>query len=291
MAVTDILTITINAILVGGLYATMSYGLALIYGVMKIINLAHAGLMMFGAYVTFWLFRAFGLNPLLAPLVVVPLFFLGGMALQGSLVQRVMKAPPISSLLLLFGVWLILQNVAYLIWTGDTRSILIPYTYASVQVGGTSISVIRSIVFLVAVLSLFLLQQFLTRTYVGKAIRAIAQDSEATKLVGVNVGRISMIAFGLGTALAALAGSLMSLLYAFNPDFGRTHLLKSFCIIVLGGLESFVGVAMGALLLAVAEAWSVMVMKPALQDLISFVLLVVVLVVMPGGLARLIRRQ
>jgi branched-chain amino acid transport system permease protein len=247
--------------------------------------------MMFGAYVTFWLFRAFGLNPLLAPLVVVPLFFLGGMALQGSLVQRVMKAPPISSLLLLFGVWLILQNVAYLIWTGDTRSILIPYTYASVQVGGTSISVIRSIVFLVAVLSLFLLQQFLTRTYVGKAIRAIAQDSEATKLVGVNVGRISMIAFGLGTALAALAGSLMSLLYAFNPDFGRTHLLKSFCIIVLGGLESFVGVAMGALLLAVAEAWSVMVMKPALQDLISFVLLVVVLVVMPGGLARLIRRQ
>jgi len=287
----DLLTITISAVLTAGVYATMSYGLALIYGVMKIINLAHAGLIMFGAYVTFWLFTRFGLNPLLAPLMVVPLFFLVGMALQGSLVQRVMRAPPISSLLLLFGVWLILQNIAYLIWTGDTRSIFTPYTYAAVRVGGVSISVIRSIVFLVALLSLLFLHQFLTRTYVGKAIRAIAQDSEATKLVGINVGRISMIAFGLGAALAALAGSLMSLLYAFTPEFGRTHLLKSFCIIVLGGLESFVGVAMGALLLALAEAWSVLVMKPALQDLISFVLLVVVLVVMPGGLAGLLRRQ
>ena len=286
------LTLLISAILLAGLYATMSYGLALIYGVMKIINLAHAGTMMLGAYTAFVLITTLKVNPFLAPLIVVPLFFVLGMFLQRIVVRRVMTAPPISSLLLLFGVWLIMQNVAYLIWSGDTRTIFTPYTLLTIKAGPIPISVNRLVVFAVGVVSLVLLHQFLTRTYIGKAIRATSQDADAARLVGINTDRIMMIAFGLGVALASLAGSLMSLIFAFDPDFGRSHLLKSFCICVLGGLQSFVGVALGALILALTENFSVVLgVKTALQDFISFVLLVVVLVVMPGGLASLFNRE
>lgn len=286
------LTLLISAILLAGLYATMSYGLALIYGVMKIINLAHAGTMMLGAYTAFVLITNLKVNPFLAPLIVVPLFFVLGMLLQRIVVRRVMTAPPISSLLLLFGVWLIMQNVAYLIWSGDTRTIFTPYTLLTIKAGLIPISVNRLVVFAVGVVSLVLLHQFLTRTYIGKAIRATSQDADAARLVGINTDRIMMIAFGLGVALASLAGSLMSLIFAFDPDFGRSHLLKSFCICVLGGLQSFVGVALGALILALTENFSVVLgVKTALQDFISFVLLVVVLVVMPGGLASLFNRE
>jgi branched-chain amino acid transport system permease protein len=134
------------------------------------------------------------------------------------------------------------------------------------------------------------LRQFLEHTYMGKAIRATAQDGDASKLVGINTARVMEIAFGLGTALASLAGSLMALIFAFDPDFGRSHLLKSFCIVVLGGLESVVGVALGSLVLAIAEALSVLWLMPAMQDFVSFALLVIVLVTMPGGMAGLLNK-
>ncbi len=285
-------TLLISAILLAGLYATMSYGLALIYGVMKIINLAHAGTMMLGAYTAMVLISGLKINPFLAPLIVAPIFFFIGMGLQRSLVRRVMTSPPISSLLLLFGVWLIMQNIAYLIWKGDTRTIFTPYTLMTLKLGTIPISLNRLVVFVVGIVALVVLNQFLTRTFIGKAIRATAQDADAARLVGINTERTVMIAFGLGIALAALAGALMSLIFAFDPDFGRSHLLKSFCIIVLGGMQSYVGVALGALILALTESLSVLVgVKAALQDFISFALLVIVLVVMPGGLASLLRRR
>lgn len=287
----DAVALTIGAVLLGGLYATMSFGLALIYGVMKVINLAHAGTIMFGAYTAFALYTAFGIDPLLSVAVVVPAFFVFGMALERLLVRRLLKAPPIATLLLLFGVWLVLQNAAYLIWTGDTRSVLTPYTYTKISFFGIPIGVTWLVVFAVGVLALVLLHQFLTRTYLGKAVRATAQEQEACALVGIDVNRTSMVAFGLGTALAGLAGALMSLLYSFAPDFGGEFLLKSFCITVLGGLESFVGVGLGALILALAETWGGRVLPSTLQNMISFVLLVVVLVVAPGGIMGLLRRR
>jgi len=213
------------------------------------------------------------------------------MILQRAVVRRVMTAPPISSLLLLFGVWLILQNIAYLIWSGDTRTIFTPYTLMTLKLGPIPISLNRLVVFGVGLAALVIMQQFLSRTYTGKAIRATSQDADAARLVGINTDRIVMIAFGLGIALASLAGSLMALIFAFDPDFGRSHLLKGFCIIVLGGMESFVGVALGALILALAESFSILFVKPAMQDFISFALLVVVLVVIPGGLMGLLKRR
>ncbi len=286
----DISALIVSAILLAGLYATMSYGLALIYGVMKIVNLAHAGVMMWGAYGAFLLVTRLGGNPFLAPVLIVPAFFFFGVFLQRYVVRRVMGAPPISSLLLLFGIWLIMQNISYLVFSGDTKAITTPYTLLTFQLGGLPISVNRLVVFVAGILALVALRQFLGRTYMGKAIRATAQDSEASKLAGINTERIMEIAFGIGIALASLAGSLMALIFAFDPDFGRSHLLKGFCIVVLGGLESMVGVALGALVLALAEALSVLWLMPALQDFVSFALLVIVLVVMPGGMKELVSK-
>lgn len=279
----------VSAILVAGLYASMSYGLALIYGVLKIINLAHAGVLMLGAYVTWWMFSAFGLNPLLAPLLVIPAFFAFGVVLERTVVRRVLDQDPIVSLLLLFGVWLVLQNVAYLIWSGDTRSISTPFTDAVFIIGGVHIAWPRLYVFIAGAAALVALQVLLTRTQLGRAIRSIAQDREAATLVGIDVGRVMSIAFGIGIALAAFAGSLLALLFSFNPDFGRVLQLKSFCIVVLGGLESFAGVAFGAIALSLAESFGVRYMPASLQNLISFVLLVVVLVAFPRGIAGLLR--
>lgn len=286
----DLPALLVGATLLAGLYATMSYGLALIYGVMKIVNLAHAGVIMWGAYAAFVFIVQCGINPFLAPLLIVPLFFVFGMLLQRYIVRRVMYAPSISSLLLLFGLWLIMQNIAYLLFSGDTRAITTGYTLLTFEVLGISISVNRLVVFLVGLLALFALQQFLGHTYMGKAIRATAQDGDASKLVGINTDRVMEIAFGLGTALASLAGSLMALIFAFDPDFGRSHLLKGFCIVVLGGLESIVGVALGSLVLAIAEALSVLWIMPAMQDFVSFAILVIVLVAMPGGMSGLLSK-
>jgi len=289
----DFLSTLISAILVAGLYASMSYGLALIYGVLKIINLANAGVLMLGAYLTWWMWTLpapFHVDPLLAPLIVVPLFFVFGMVIERTMVRRVLDQEPIVSLLLLFGVWLVLQNIAYVIWTGDTRSIDNAFIESSLKIlPDFQIAWPRIYVFAAGVFALVALQLFLTRTHLGRAIRAVAQDRDAAKLAGVDVDRVMSVAFGIGIALAGFAGSLLSLLFSFNPDFGRTLSLKSFCIIVLGGLDSFVGVAFGALSLALAEAFGVRYMPASLQNLISFVVLVVVLVVFPKGIAGIVR--
>ena len=293
MSLDQFVSVFVSALLLGGLYAVMSFGLGLIYGVLKIINLAHAGVLMLGAYTAFWLittFPAFKVFPFAVALVVAPLFFVLGVILQRTTVRRVQSAPPIASLLLLFGVWLIMQNVAYLIWSGDTRTIFTDYTLATIKLGSLPLSINRLVVFGVGALVLVGLHLFLTRTYIGRAIRAISQDREACLLVGINAERVSAIAFGIGISLAGVAGSLMALIFAFDPDFGRSHMLKAFVIIVLGSLESVIGVAVGALVLALSEQLSVLVLKPALQDFVSYLLLVVVLIVLPGGLVNLIPR-
>jgi len=292
--VQKLLVIVLNSLLAAGLYATMSYGLAVIYGVMRIINLAHAGLMMLAAYATFALNDRWGMDPFLSMVVVAPVFFLIGVGLYETLVRWLPKGtggPSMQSLLLLFGVWLVLQNLAYAVWGGDTQSILTPYTMESVGLLGGRFGVPQILVFAASVLSLVALNLVLRRTYLGKAIRAVTQNRDAAMLSGVPAGRISAVAFGLGTAFAAIAGSMLSTLYAFTPDFGRSFLLKAFCIIVLGGLESFTGVALGAFVLALIEnfASAYTSIPVSFQDAISFTLLVVVLVAAPGGIPGLWR--
>jgi branched-chain amino acid transport system permease protein len=287
-------SVLLSSLLSAGLYAIMAYGLAVIYGVMRIINLAHAGLMMLAAYVTLTLNEHFGLDPFLSLLVVAPLFFGFGVLLDLTLIRRLPRGgstPSMQSLLLLFGLWLVLQNLAYVVWGGDTQTILTPYTMKSVPLLGERYGVPQLLVFGVSLLSLVVLNIVLRRSFLGKAIRAVTQNRDAALLSGVNAARISAVAFGLGTAFAAIAGAMFSTLYAFTPDFGRSFLLKAFCIIVLGGMESFTGVAIGALVLALIENLMAAYtsVPTSFQDAISFSLLVLVLVAAPSGLPALFR--
>ena len=281
----------ISALLVAGLYATMSYGLALIYGVMKIINLANAGTMMLGAFTTFVLWQTFGIDPLLSVLIVAPIFFVLGAVIEAVFVRRVAGSAPIISLLLLFGIWLVMQSAASLQFGGDVRAVRPVYVQDVIRVGEITIAYTRLAVFLAGAIILVALELFLRNSFLGRAIRALAQDREACSLSGIDTRRVSMVAFGLGTALAGMAGCLLTLVFPFDPDFGRLFQLKSFTIIVLGGLESIPGIAVASFVLALAENLTVTLSKPALENLVSFVLLVVVLVVMPGGLAALVRRR
>jgi len=294
--VQQLISVALNTLLAAGLYATMAYGLAVIYGVMRVINLAHAGLMMLGAYVTFALFSRFALDPFVSLIIVAPLFFAIGVALYWIVGRRVTRAgatPSMESLLVLFGVWLVLQNLAYLIWTGDTQSILTGYTMKSVKVLGVRLGVTSVLVFIASASSLIFLNVLLDKTYLGKAIRAVTQNRDAALLSGVNANRIAAAAFGIGTAFAGMAGGMFSTLMAFTPDFGRSFLLKAFCIIVLGGMESVTGVAIGALILAALENGlaAYTPVPTSLQDAVSFALLFVALVAFPRGIAGLLSER
>jgi len=241
----------VSALMVAGLYATMSYGLALIYGVRKVINIANAGTMTLGAFVTLLIWQATGLDPLLCVFIVGPLFFFVGALIEVFLVRRVAAQAPIISLLLLFGVLLVIQAATSLVFGGDVRSVRPAYIESVVKLGDITLAYNRLAVFFSGLVILVGLELFLRNTFLGRAIRALAQDVEACQLAGIDTKRVSMIAFGIGTALSGAAGCLLTLVFAFDPTnpFGVLQ-LKSFTIIVLGGLESVVGVASASFVLA-----------------------------------------
>ncbi len=287
----NLISIGIAALLTAGLYAIMSYGLAIIYGVMKVINLSHAGFLMLGAFMTLVYFQWWHLDPVVGAFVNLPVFFVAGWVVYRLLVRRVATALPIASLLLLFGLWLVIQNLAVAIWGGEDQSIITSYTYKALTLFGFRIPVTRLIVFAVALAVLSILHFALGHTFIGKALRATVQDPTAGLLVGIDTEQISAMAFGLGTAFAGFAGSLLTLLFSFNPDFGGSFQLKSFTIIVLGGLENLAGVTVGAAVLAFTESYAVLFMRASLQNVIAYALLVVALVVMPGGIGQFLQRR
>jgi branched-chain amino acid transport system permease protein len=285
---TRIVELVIDAVLLAGLYATMAYGLGLIYGVLRVVNLAHGGVIMAGAYAGWYLHVELGIDPYLSLLPVAVVSFFFGILMYVGLVYRLPRgaAGGVQSLLLLFGIWLILRNIAYLLFTGNDQTLRTGYSTKAVPLAGELVSVNRMAVFAVAILILIILHILLTKTYVGKAIRAVAQNPDSCTLVGIRVERIYSLTFGLGTALAAMAGLLGATLFPFNPSFGGGELLKSFVVVVLGGLGSVAGTAIAALILAVAEVFPTAIpdFPTYLTAAVGFVLLVVVLVVRPGGL-------
>jgi branched-chain amino acid transport system permease protein len=281
--------LVVSALLLAGVYAVMSVGMTVIYGVMKIVNLAHAGVMMIGAYLAWEIVERFHLDPILAALIVFPLMFGLGKIVHWTLVRWLPHSdqPTLASLLLMFGLWLVLQNVGYLIWGNTDESILTERTMAVVHVGPITIAKVRLVVFVAAAASMIVLQFILNRTWFGRSLRSLIQNRYAGRIVGVNAERTESNTFSLGIAFGGFAGALLASLYSFNPDFGRSFLIRSFVIIVLGGLESIAGVAIGAIVLALVETFSIVFIPASYQLAISYGMLVVVLIVLPGGIASL----
>jgi branched-chain amino acid transport system permease protein len=248
---------------------------------------------MLGAYFVYELYTRLGIDPLLGVFLAFPVFFLIGMAVHRILVRRIPTSdqPTLTSLLLLFGLWLVLQNLGYLVWGNSDRAILTPRTLEVLEIGPIGFPTVRLVVFAVALGALAGLEFVLHKTWFGRAVRALMQNSDAGRIVGINVDRTARVAFGVGIAFSGAAGGLLAMLYSFSPDFGGPFLLRAFVIIVLGGLESFAGVAIGSLVLALVETFSILALPASYQPAIAFSLLVVALVVLPGGVAGLWNRR
>jgi len=274
--------VLVSGLLAGSLYAMVALGLGLIFGVMRIINIAHGPLLMLGAYLTWLLYTRAGMSPYLALPIVMAVMFLVGLLLQRALVFRVTNAPELSSLLLTFGIAIALVNLAQLAFTSDLRAI--EYITGSWVVGRVAFSKSRTIAFLVAVVITAAAFAFLRLTRLGKAIRAVSQSREVALVCGIDVERVNLLTFGLASALAAAGGALLSVIVAIQPEMGDVWTFKSFLVIVLGGAGNYPGALLGGLLLGVVEQMSSLFLTTQLSEVVAYVLLVVVLLVRPSGI-------
>ena len=275
-------------LLIGGLYGLAAAGLSLVFGVLKVLNVAHGELIMLGGYAAFWLFALFGLDPFAALAVVVPGAFVFGVALYGILFRFVVRAHEETriknSLLIGFGVSLALHVLAVRLWTADERSITMAYGGEVLTVAGLAVPVVRLASLAVALALIAGLHLVLTRWRWGLAIRATADDWEAALLIGIDVRRAYLLAFALGTALAGAAGTLVAVAYSVSPSIGLEWTLKALIVVVLAGLGSVMGTFIGGLLLGVAEAVSASTVGGAYREVVGLVLFVVILIARPQGL-------
>ncbi len=274
----------IDGILLGGIYAAFSAGFSLVFGTMRVINLAQGELLMLGAFAAYWLHRLQGLDPLYSlPLVAAALFALGYL-LQRVLINRIVNREPLVSLLLTFGVSLILENTALHFWTGDYRTITTPYTGSRLLLVGVTVSRTRVIAFALAMLAILVLFLILTRTRAGKAIRATAQHPDAARLMGIRIHRIYAVTFGIGAALTGLAGVLIGLIFTIQPAMGAFYTLISFCVVVLGGMGYVPGVLAGGLALGLIQTLATTFLGGHWMDFAVFGTLLVVLLWRPAGI-------
>ncbi len=275
-------------VLIGGLYGLAAAGLSLVFGVLKVLNVAHGELIMLGGYAAFWLVALLGIDPFASLLLVVPLSLLLGLCLYWGLFGFVVRADEETrvknSLLIGFGLALALQALAVRLWTADERSIPTPYGGAVISVAGLSIPVVRLVSLALAFALTGGLHLLLKHWRWGKAIRATADDWQAALLTGIDVRRAYLLAFAIGTALAGAAGTLVSVGYSISPSIGLEWTLKALIVVVLAGLGSMFGTFVGGLFLGVAEAASAAAFGGPYREVAGLVIFVVVLVVRPRGL-------
>jgi branched-chain amino acid transport system permease protein len=251
---------------------------------MRIINFAHGTLMMLGMYATFFLYTLAGVDPYLSVLLVGPAFFLVGVAIERGVIEPNLGAPESNQLLLTLGIALFLENAALALFSPDYRSIRVPWVARSFLLGDAVVNLPRLIAFGGSVALALGLWLFLKHTDLGKAIRATAEEREGALLVGIHIRRLSAIAFGIGSAVVAVAGSLVTPFLYVAPDVGDVFNILAFVIVVLGGMGSFVGALLGGLLVGVAESLGAAVLPGSLKQLPIFVLFVLVLLFRPTGL-------
>jgi branched-chain amino acid transport system permease protein len=281
---TQFLQATINGLLEGGLLALVAVGFSLVWGVMNIVNLAHGALVLIGAYIAWKLNSGLGIDPLLGMFVAGAALLGVGYVIQRYLINLVVNAPIWMTLLLTFGLSLVLVNGLILAFTGDFRS-----THSAVGTGGLTLGDIRVpygrlIAFAIAIACTLGLVWFMNRTRLGLAIKATGMDRSAARLMGVKVRHVYALTFGIAAGLAGAAGAIHGTIDTFNPNDAGGFTLQSFVIAVLGGLGNMWGALAGGILLGVVQAWSGQYLGGTLINAVAFAVLVAVLIVRPAGL-------
>jgi branched-chain amino acid transport system permease protein len=288
MSIESFLQTLVFGIFVGGIYGIAAMGLALVFGVLKIMNIAHGELLMLGGYVSFWLFTTWGMDPFVSILITIPALFLIGLLLDRVVYRHVVtllgEEKIKNSMLVSFGLTLVIQNMAQWGFTADERAIQVAYTGTGLNLAGVTLPYTRLGSFAVAIVVTLLLQMFLRRTYYGKAILATAEDWEAAELTGINIRRVYMMTFALGASLAAIAGTFVTITYGISPSIGIIWTLKALVVVVLAGTGSILGAFPAGILLGVVEAISGAFIGSTYREVIGLVIFVLVLILRPQGL-------
>lgn len=288
MSIESFLQTLVFGIFVGGIYGIAAMGLALVFGVLKILNIAHGELLMLGGYLSFWLFVTWGVDPFVSILITIPALFLVGLLLDRTVYRHVVtllgEEKIKNSMLVSFGLALVIQNLAQWGFTADERAIQVAYTGTGLSLAGITLPYTRLGTFVVAIVVTLLLHMFLRRTYYGKAILATAEDWESAELVGINIRRIYMMTFALGASLAAIAGTFVTITYGISPSIGIIWTLKALVVVVLAGTGSILGAFPAGILLGVIEAVSGAFIGSTYREVIGLVIFVLVLILRPQGL-------
>ncbi len=279
-----ILQTCLSGVFMGSVYALIAIGFTLVFGVTNIVNFAHGHFVMGAMFVTYLLFKTANVDPYVSLIVVLPLFFALGALLYKLVIERIVEAPHSAHMMVTLGLLIFLENVANFFFGGDLRGITTTYTTSSFIVGAVSVPIARLGAAGVSLAAVVALALFLHRTSLGKAIRASANNREGASLVGIDVGRVYLIAFSLGTAAAALAGAVIMPFSLVSPFVGGEFILKAFVIAVLGGLGSVAGALIGGLLIGLVEALSSLYISASLGNAIVFAILIAVLLYRPWGI-------
>jgi branched-chain amino acid transport system permease protein len=274
----------VNGLLIGGVYALVSIGVTLIFGVVKIVNFAQGEFVMIGMYISYFLATYCGIDPLLSLLVSMPVLFAMGVLIQHFLIRRVLALGDMPQIFLTFALSLLLVNVALLLFTANYRTVETPYSEAAIHIGPIYIAVAKLIAFAVAMALSAALWAFLRSTDLGKAMRAAAQNPDVAMLMGINPDRVFCVAVGIAFALAGAAGSLLMPFYPAYPMVGQVFVLMAFVAVVLGTLGNVVGALIASLMMGVAESLGIQFVGADSGLIVVFLMLLLTLALRPSGL-------
>ena len=276
-------TITMG-IMLGGLYALVALGLSIVFGVMRLINVAHGDLLLLASYLTLTLMTYLGLDPIIGLVIVIPALFFIGFVVQKYLLNRAFTISMEAPLIIAFGISIVLQNVFQILWSPLSRGLTTSYTLKSFSIGALNLPLVYLLDFFVGVIVMIFLHQFLHRTYLGKAINAASQDRRAAHLMGINTKQVYAFAFAIAMAIAAIAGVFVGLTFPFTPQSGVSFLIIAFGVVVLGGLGSIAGTFVGGLVMGLAQTLGGYFLGTNAQMLIAYLIVIVLLATRPQGL-------
>jgi branched-chain amino acid transport system permease protein len=281
---TTIIQSILSGLLEGGNYALFSLGLAFVFGIMQIINMAHGEFLVLGGYIAYWLLVKWGVNPLMA--LPVAALLAGGTSFLSYriFIERIRTTVELNTLILTFGIGIFLSNLYLQLWSADIRNISVGWMENPLHLGGIYISLGEIVTFVISLAAVFFLHLFLRRTKTGKAIRITAIDRDAAALSGINVERVDLLAFSIGGALAGLGGPLLGMLSFVSPITGLHITVKAFILTVLAGVGSIPGLIVAGMILGVGEALTVTFVSSSFRELFGFTLFLVILLVRPSGL-------